>query len=595
MHMLLPEEIDQLFILLMDHLPIGVVVVDDDYRLRYINPRHAQLNQLQVEQQIGKPLREYLPHAADVIEPKLRFVFDSGIPLINQEIRSTKPSSDGRYLHRLASYYPYKKDGKVVYVVGVVQDASIDHFAGILLEEAQQRLLRVLDNLIAFVGVLDLDGTLTDANQAPLIAAGLSIDQVKGKKFWDCYWWSYDPQLQSALQSAIVRCREGEVVRFDAPVRMINDTRMWIDFMLSPLRDKDGHVTHLIPSGVDINSRHQAEIALHESEERYRSVIESSDDAIITKSIHGIITGWNPAAERLLGYTAAEAIGQPVTMLFPPSRLAEEAEILQRILAGERLASFETKRIHKSGAELDISVTISPMRDRNGVVIGACKLARDISVQKQQRLLLETALEEKTALLHEVHHRVKNNLQIVSSLLHLQTRTATAEVAKIISETQGRIKAMAMAHQLLYESSSLSKIGLSAFLNQLVTLSKATYGEHDSGFELTMKAPQEEIRLDVQRLIACGLIVNELILNAVKHAGQEHMPVHIGVDVQWSSKGIIQLSVSDDGRGLPAHFSWGKNGGLGSQLIPLFVSQLEGEIVTESKPGNTVFTISFPY
>jgi len=361
--------------------------------------------------------------------------------------------------------------------------------------------------------------------------------------------------------------------------------------MIAPLKDQHGRITHLIPSATDISLRHASQVALQQSEERYRSIVESSDDAIITKSLGGIITEWNPAASRLLGYSAEEAIGQPITMIFPESKLAEESDLMEKIHLGKQVPPFETVRVHKSGRLVDVSVTVSPLRDRRGAVIGACKLARDITVEKHQRDLISFALEEKTALLHEVHHRVKNNLQIVSSLLNLQARKVSSDAAQAIGECQGRIRAMALVHQLLYESENMAEVNLSGYLSRLLALTQATYDAPASPVEMVFHGSAENITLDNQRTVPCGLVVHELVLNAFKHAFTGGRPGRIDVALKLTPAGLMQLTVSDNGRGLPEGFAWGGKGGLGTQLIPMFVNQLQGKIITESSSLGASFMI----
>lgn len=136
------------------------------------------------------------------------------------------------------------------------------------LRHSEQLLRRVLDNLFAFVGVLTPDGTLIQANRSPLAAAGIDAAEVIGRKFWDCYWWTHSPEEQARLRDAVARASDGEVVRYDALVRMANDSRMWIDFQLAPLRDDDGRILYLIPSGTDITSRRLAETELRRADAR---------------------------------------------------------------------------------------------------------------------------------------------------------------------------------------------------------------------------------------------------------------------------------------------------------------------------------------
>lgn len=592
MESLTQAEVAGLFPLLSEHIPIGVALFDTNLRLRYINQRHAQINNFTVEENLGKRITEFLPQAGAFIEPKIQFVLETGRPLLNQEVRGQTPFPNGHVLHRMVSLYPWRiDDAHPQGVLALIQDSTIDHFTQKLLEESQQRLLKVLDNLVAFVGVMELDGTLMHANKAPLEAGGLRIEDVQGKKFWDCYWFCHDPYLQQTLKNACERCRQGEVFRHDLEVRMASNSRMWIDFMLAPLRDNEGNITHLIPSGIDISQRHASEVSLKQSEERYQSIVESSDDAIITKSLSGIITGWNPAACRLLGYTEREAIGQPITMLFPLEKMEEETYVLAKIACDERVESFETVRKHKDGHLLPVAVTVSPLRDKQGVVVGACKLARDISLQKRQMALIERALEEKTSLLFEVHHRVKNNLQIVSSLLNLQARKVAPEVAKALYECQGRIRAMALVHQLLYESESMAEIDLPAYLGQLVILTEATCNARAHDIQIVFKSEVEMVCLDIQRTIPCGLIVYELILNAVKHAFHDKAHGRIDVRISAADNDLVHISVADNGCGLPENFRWGANGGLGTQLIPMFVQQMGGRLLTSGDDQGACFTI----
>jgi PAS domain S-box-containing protein len=195
----------------------------------------------------------------------------------------------------------------------------------------------------------------------------------------------------------------------------------------------------------DITARREIEAALRESEQRLRwlaSIVESGDDVIVSKSLDGIVTSWNKAAERIFGYSAQEAIGQPITLVIPEDRQSEEREILTRIRRGERIDHFETIRQRKNGSLIEISLTVSPVKDANGKIVGASKIARDITEQKRSQ-------QQIGVLAREAEHRSKNILSNVQAIVNLSQSDTPEGLKRAIS---GRIQAMANVHSLFVET-----------------------------------------------------------------------------------------------------------------------------------------------
>jgi PAS domain S-box-containing protein len=361
-----------------------------------------------------------------------------------------------------------------------------------------------------------------------------------------------------------------------------------VDIMLSPLAtSEEGVVIAVIR---DVTERKRAE-AKHA---QLAAIVESSDDAIVGKTLDGIITSWNRGAERIYGYTADEVRGQSVSLLVSPDYPDETPQILQKIRQGEVIEHYETVRIRKDGSPIHVVLTVSPIKDAAGNIVGASAIARDISGRKQVEAQLRASLREKETLLQEIHHRVKNNLQIISSLLKLQAEQIKDEkTLLILQESQHRIRSMALIHETLYQSSDLARVDFAQYIDQLLRYLFHSYGVKSS--EIGTEVKVEDILLDLDTAIACGLVIIELVSNALKHA--------FPAGLEWAGKirldlradeTQIKLMVSDNGVGFPADIDFRQAESLGLQLVNTsIIDELEGTIELDRSSG-TAFKITFP-
>jgi PAS domain S-box-containing protein len=299
------------------------------------------------------------------------------------------------------------------------------------------RFREVIEALPAAIYTTDKNGCITFYNAAAEAMWGrsprLGDDQWCGS--WKLYWPDGTPLPHDECPMAIA-LKTGEAVRgVEAVAERPDGTRVPFAPYPTPIFDASGELVGAVNMLVDLTHRKQAE----ENALRLASIVQSSDDAIISKDLTGIINSWNRGAERLFGYTSDEVVGKLVTILIPPERLDEEPSILERIRRGERIDHYETVRRRKDGSSIDISLTVSPILSADGRVIGASKIARDITERKR-------AQAQQKILLAEIMHRVKNTLATVQAIATQTLRRAPADERTAFT---ARLHALSKAHDVL--------------------------------------------------------------------------------------------------------------------------------------------------
>jgi PAS domain S-box-containing protein len=303
------------------------------------------------------------------------------------------------------------------------------------------------------------------------------------------------------------------------------------------------------------------------------AIVDSSDDAIVSTDLRGIITSWNKGAERIFGYTFEEAVGRPITMLIPPDRQHEEPAILERIKRGERVDHYETVRRHMDGRLIEISLSVSPVRNGQGEIIGASKIARDITDRRCREIELAT-------LAREAEHRAKNILSLVQATVQL-SQADTAHELKLAIE--GRVQALANVISLFAESRWKG-----AELRQLVTQELLPFCQDDRT-RCQLNGPT--LMLEPKTAQAIAMTLHELATNAAKYGALSAQNGH--VLVEWSHTGhqiIIQWAEMAGPRVQPPEKT-----GFGTQLMEAMVrGQLQGRIRFEWRDEGLACEIVIP-
>lgn len=295
---------------------------------------------------------------------------------------------------------------------------------------------------------------------------------------------------------------------------------------------------------------------------RLRALIESSDDAIVAKTLDGIIQGWNRGAERLFGYGADEVIDRPITILIPEDRLDEETTILSRIKRGERVENYTTIRRRKDGSLVHVSLTVSPIVDSNGNILGASKIARDITNQ-------HLAQERQQLLLREMNHRVKNLFAVTSSIVNLNARTATSP-HELAAAVTSRLKALGRAHALTMGSANAAEESKPT----LHSLAEAILGPYDQGATKRVSISGADFQLDAKSITPLALLLHEFATNASKYGSLSHPAGRVNLDFTESGE-ELQVLWREIGGPRPAPEG---EPGFGSRLVEATVSQLGGNM-----------------
>jgi len=550
----------------LDALPVGVAIVDTDGRIVRENAASRTLWGVPPAVADGAPHGDrvgWWPATGARIgadEWALARALATG-ETVRDELVECRCSGDGERRASINHAAPvHDAEGRLLGAVGVAIDVT-----GRLADERRVRdsellLRRVLDNLFAFVGVMTPDGTLIEANRAPLEAAGITAADVCGRKFWDCHWWSYAPDVQARVRDAVDRANRREVVRFDVQVRMAGDSRLWIDFQLAPLVDDDGRIAYLVPSAIDLSARRDAERALRDSEARFRLVVAS---ASLGTFDHDMTTGLVELS------VAAQRIYDVDRVLLPLSQVLErlhpeDAEATRAVMAGAADPSgdgeyrIRYRLVHRGGGVRWVDVVgrveFAPQPDGSRRPVRRAGVIWDIT--EQQRLVegLQRADRAKDEFLAMLGHELRNPLAPVINSLRLLDRTGpmTEVGRRAVAMIDRQTRHMKRLVDDLLEVSRITR-GKIELRPEPLSIGSAIHGAVDTvgsqtlqrGQRIEMVLPQTPVRI-VADPVRLAQILENLLMNASKYT-------HAGGSIRIEARDRpdeVEIRVVDDGIGI---------------------------------------------
>ncbi|MCD6396910.1 MAG: PAS domain S-box protein, partial [Spirochaetaceae bacterium] len=330
---------------------------------------------------------------------------------------------------------------------------------------------------------------------------------------------------------------------------------------------------------------------LMKSQKEYKSLVENSNSIIMKVRPDGVITYCNQFGLDFYGYSEKELIGSRIQDTVLKTNKPEDFKILENIFnQDKRYWNGTNRNITSTGEEVWILWSNTMIFNQNGKVKELLSSGQDFTSRRAAQIALKDSLEEKNILLKEIHHRVKNNLQIINSLVNLQlSDVSNTKVQETLETLQSRIQSMALVHEMLYSSDSLSEIDFHDYISQIISTISATFNNPEHSVNVLLNG--DTFYLDIERATTCGLLINEIIINAFKHAftGREsNKENRIDITLKNTKSGSIEVLIKDNGIGITGLSQTSDTAGMGTLLIDALTDQIGGTIKISKNNGTSV-------
>jgi PAS domain S-box-containing protein len=465
----------------------------------------------------------------------------------------------------------------------------------VALEQAESMWRSLVENAPEKITALDRDGTILFVNRT---SPERTVEEATGASVYDYLSPDEQEQVRKVLESV---SQSGQTEKYEAVVVRADGTRVVYSNSVAPITH-EGQVTAVIIIATDITEHKQAEQALEESESKYRTLFETMAQGVVYQSANGRITSANPAAERILGLTLEQMQGR--TSRDPRWKAIREDG---SDFPGDTHPAMEALKTGKEVRNVVMGVFNPRKEGYVWININAVPQFRsgeekpyqvyttfeDITHRKRMEEQLKASLREKEAMLVEIHHRVRNNLQVITSLLDFQAASAQNEqVSELLRESVDRVRSMALIHSQLYQAPDLARIDFADYVKALTANLMDAY-RVDPVPVVTLQLDVQDIFLEVREAIPCGLLINELISNALKYAfpatsdWPRGFTGEIGFSFRATDEGEYTLVVSDNGVGLPTDLELSNENTLGMLLTNTLVRQLGGSVEWDDEGGTT--------
>lgn len=516
---------------------------------------------------------------------KILEIIGSGDKIDHYE--TTRITKKGKIIDISLTVSPIKDNsGTTIGLSSIARDITREKAAEKALARSEAQLSMITVNMADIICQADKDGTYIYVSPSVKSVLGFEPHDLVGRSMFEGIHPDDRQRVTSCMENAFGKCLT-QFVQYR--YLKADGSYVWLGTKGTPIFGEGGSVTGFVCNSRDITVQKNAEDALRESEEKYRTLIESAKDPLSLYDENGIFLMANKAGAQSMGKEPAELLGHSLRDFFPPEISQKQLELIRKVFQTGEGLDIE---MHVPYGERDqwFSTSLQPLFGYNNRVRSVQVISRDISDLKETQIKLEQALDEKDMLMKEIYHRVKNNLMVISSLLNLQSRYIKDEEARgIFKESQERAHSMALIHERLYRSTDLKHIDYGDYIRTLTRDLFRTYVADP--FRINLEVEVEDVMIDINTAIPLGLIINELVSNSMKHAFPGNKTGVISVKFSEEGDQCI-LEVKDNGIGFPPELELGKTNSLGLQLVTSLTQQIGGELELERSPGTT-FRITF--
>lgn len=563
--------------IMLNGITDGFFATDCDLNLILVNPVFASHLKMDKNSMIGRNLLELVPslEGSDVIL-KLRESLVRGLPV---SLEHTGVLNEGVFS---ISVYP-NEDGLLAFYRDVTERKRSEQ----ALRESELRLRTILETEPECVKILNSRGELLEMNKAGLeMIEATNLDQVRNREVSALVQESYRGDFIKLTK----RVFEGETGMLEFQMTGLKGNSRWLETHAVPMRNSDGKITSLLGVTRDITARKEAEKKLRESEERYRKLFELNPAPTWIYDVNTLrFLDVNKAAVEHYGYSREEFKRMSVLDICPEE---EKKRLLTAIgKMGEGVDDSQSfskpwKHVKKDGNIIDVEILATSL-DPNDPALRLVTI-NDITEMLKAQNNLMALVQEKETLIREIHHRVKNNLQLISSIFYIRlSKMQHGEMKDFLAEMRQRIKSIAYLHERLLQSGSISQLEMSEYLRKLIDDLQMTIDTRE--LAISFEVAIQELWMDLDSAIYCGLIMNELITNSIKYAfkGKREGRVHVSLT---RDEGKVVFVVGDDGVGIGLPMP--DNATFGMQLIDTFGKQLKANIFVDNTSG-TLFKFIF--